>query len=415
MNLFKWLYRNCQGLVHYFTSWLVGLRPPALYFRKTINQTLAIPVEPFKIIWLISFSCITIASNATSNNTHINTTTIHLKQLNAKIQNLKTTLTYTQQQKQNSQQSLLTSEQKLQENQQKLNAIQQELVNIQHAIDTLNLQIANLTQQHKLQQQQLAQQARILYKLTTRKNWLQPIANVQHQQMQQYVKYFIQSNQKLSKSLSNSQLQLDEKMHALQQAIQTKTVLQQTYTQNRQELIRNKNTLVLDLAKSEYNIKQMQQKLTAYKHDQNNLTQLLHTLTTQSVIQTRHSFTHMQKKLPYPLHISNLTKKNLQHGIWFMAPANTPVYAIFPGEVIFANWLNGYGYLMILDHGWGFMTLYAYNQSLLKHIGDTVSTQDQIAIVGHTGIFKQYGLYFEIRHHGKPIAPLTWLSFVSPD
>ena len=83
--------------------------------------------------------------------------------------------------------------------------------------------------------------------------------------------------------------------------------------------------------------------------------------------------------------------------------------AVYSGKVVFSDWLKGYGLLLIIDHGQGFMTLYAHNQTLFKQKGDTVTQGIQIASVGHTGGLKQNGLYFEIRQYGKAIPPLKWL------
>lgn len=84
--------------------------------------------------------------------------------------------------------------------------------------------------------------------------------------------------------------------------------------------------------------------------------------------------------------------------------------AIAPGRVVFADWLKGFGNLIIVDHGEKYLSVYAYNQSLLKKVGDTVSGRDVIATVGSTGGQVESGLYFEIRQNGKPVNPLLWLT-----
>jgi murein hydrolase activator len=100
----------------------------------------------------------------------------------------------------------------------------------------------------------------------------------------------------------------------------------------------------------------------------------------------------------------------MNQGITFFAAEGTPVYAVYSGKIVFSDWLNGYGLLLIIDHGQGFMTLYAHNQSLFKRKGSTVGTGEQIAAVGHSGGIKQNGLYFEVRKHGKTVSPREWLS-----
>ncbi|MBI3545034.1 MAG: peptidoglycan DD-metalloendopeptidase family protein [Gammaproteobacteria bacterium] len=84
------------------------------------------------------------------------------------------------------------------------------------------------------------------------------------------------------------------------------------------------------------------------------------------------------------------------------------VISVFPGRVVYADWLRGFGLLLILEHGDGYMTLYGHNQSLRKGIGDRVEAGEIIASLGNTGDAAQPGLYFEIRQNGEPRDPLIW-------
>jgi len=97
-------------------------------------------------------------------------------------------------------------------------------------------------------------------------------------------------------------------------------------------------------------------------------------------------------------------------GIVLRAAAGTPVKVVAPGTVVYANWLRGFGNLIIVDHGKQYLTVYAYNQSLLKQVGDPVAAGDAIATVGATGGQVESGLYFEIRYRGAPVDPAQWLA-----
>ncbi len=97
-------------------------------------------------------------------------------------------------------------------------------------------------------------------------------------------------------------------------------------------------------------------------------------------------------------------------GIIIAAPKGKEIHAVSDGEVVFADWLRGFGLLMIIDHYDGYMSLYGQNDSLLKSEGTTVRRNEIIANVGRSGGIDQNGLYFEIRHKGKPTNPLNWLS-----
>lgn len=96
------------------------------------------------------------------------------------------------------------------------------------------------------------------------------------------------------------------------------------------------------------------------------------------------------------------------NGVIIKAREGKPVYAVSHGRVAYADWLRGYGLLLIIDHGNGYMSLYGHNQSLLKETGDWVDAGDSIATIGNTGGHSHSGLYFEIRYKGKPRNPLNW-------
>ena len=95
-------------------------------------------------------------------------------------------------------------------------------------------------------------------------------------------------------------------------------------------------------------------------------------------------------------------------GIFMDAKEGTEVQAIFPGRVAYADWLRGFGLLLILDHGDGYMSLYSHNQMLYKELGEWVNVGETVAQVGSSGGLKKTGLYFEIRHNGEPHDPLIW-------
>jgi septal ring factor EnvC (AmiA/AmiB activator) len=97
-----------------------------------------------------------------------------------------------------------------------------------------------------------------------------------------------------------------------------------------------------------------------------------------------------------------------QSGIDIRPEENDSVRAVFYGKVIFSKWFQGYGNLMIIDHGDSYYSLYAHNKELLKKMGEIVEKGEVIAIAGDTGSIKGLCLHFEIRHHGKPVNPMKW-------
>lgn len=101
-------------------------------------------------------------------------------------------------------------------------------------------------------------------------------------------------------------------------------------------------------------------------------------------------------------------------GVQVAAPAGTPVRSIYHGQVVFSDWLPGYGLLIIVDHGEEYMSLYGHNEALLKESGDWVAPGEAIAQVGDSGGQSQTALYFEIRRGGDPVDPQPWMSRAEP-
>ena len=97
-------------------------------------------------------------------------------------------------------------------------------------------------------------------------------------------------------------------------------------------------------------------------------------------------------------------------GIVLEAPAGRNVRAVAHGRVVFADWLRGFGLMIILDHGGGYMSLYGHNESLLREPGEWVNPGDPLATVGDSGTHARAGLYFEIRRDGRPQDPARWCS-----
>lgn len=97
------------------------------------------------------------------------------------------------------------------------------------------------------------------------------------------------------------------------------------------------------------------------------------------------------------------------HGLLIAAGLGTPVRAVADGNVVFAEWMTGYGLILIVDHGNGYLSLYAHNESLLKDVGAAVKRGDAVARVGNSGGLAQPALYFELRRNGQPVDPGSWL------
>jgi murein hydrolase activator len=97
-------------------------------------------------------------------------------------------------------------------------------------------------------------------------------------------------------------------------------------------------------------------------------------------------------------------------GLLIRCATGETVHAIADGRVVYADWLRGFGNLLILDHGGGYMSLYGNNEGLLRQVGESVRAGDPLAQAGATGNSAESGLYFELRRNGAPFDPMTWIA-----
>ena len=157
--------------------------------------------------------------------------------------------------------------------------------------------------------------------------------------------------------------------------------------------------------------------LSQEKQKQASLQSLLHELEAKKHSPLQGSFAKQPGKLPWPvkgkiIQYYGQTQQSVSGaqstGVKLAAVRGTEVQAIFPGTVIFADWFDHYGWLLIIDHGDEYMSLYAHAEGLYKNVGDYVTQGEIIALVGDSGDTDRTLLYFEIRRQGKPVDPAKW-------
>lgn len=125
-------------------------------------------------------------------------------------------------------------------------------------------------------------------------------------------------------------------------------------------------------------------------------------------------FARLQGRLPWPVagaivqRFGDRRFETRWDGIVIGAREGAAIHAVAPGKVVFADWLIGYGLMIIVDHGKGYMSLYAFNQNLNKSVGDYVKTGEVLASVGRSGGRSQAALYFGIRIKGRAVDPEKW-------
>jgi septal ring factor EnvC (AmiA/AmiB activator) len=113
-------------------------------------------------------------------------------------------------------------------------------------------------------------------------------------------------------------------------------------------------------------------------------------------------------KLFGPYTLPKVNVQAIHNGITIAADRGEPVRAVHGGRVLFADWVKGYGNVIIIDHGNHYYSVYAHLEEFFRDVNQTVEPGDVIATVGDSGAMGTAGLYFELRHHGRPINPLEW-------
>ena len=215
-----------------------------------------------------------------------------------------------------------------------------------------------------------------------------------------------------------------EELAGVQQQIDASTVAlaeREAELKSQQQAVMNaqgeRQLAVLDLSESiDSNAEQLKEK----EADRQKLESLLAAIE-EAVVNLRvpedfQPFSKVRGKMPWPVagkpsnrfgNPRNEGKMRWQ-GVAIPAEEGATVRAIHHGRVVYADWLRGSGLLLIIDHGDGYMSLYAHNQSLLKDVGEWVTAGTAISTVGNSGGQDRFALYFEVRHQGKPVDPAAW-------
>jgi len=300
-----------------------------------------------------------------------------------------------------------------------INQIELNLKNTQSKIITLAAEKKQLIIAKNKQESLLAQQLRSAY-TTGQHDYLKLLLNQdQSEKIQRTISYYQYLNQARTKEIDKFQITIAQllKVSTEHQAqIEQLKQLKNTQLQQDNQLRSNKSQRSKTLTKLSRKLLSSQQQLNKLKAEENNLNQALNKLA--AIIQAEIDLTGLSKlkrKLSWPvkgrmLHRFGTRKQGYLKwkGVLISAPISRQVQTIHNGTVLFSDWLKGYGLLTVIDHGNGYMSLYAHNQTLLKSVGDRVETGEPIALIGQSGGLEQSGLYFEIRHQGKALNPKLW-------
>ena len=245
--------------------------------------------------------------------------------------------------------------------------------------------------------------------------------------------YFNYINKERLKNLSNKEAavkllsQLDQQKKTetelLQQTLEEKRAEQSLLEQDRKQRNALLTKIKQDYSSNEHQLTQLQENEISLKNLMSSLPITDEELAVnvgqnkekiQGNTEFKGDFTTLKGSLPWPVKgrlaqtFGSPRADSHWDGVLIEANEGTDIKAVTEGKVVYAEWKMGYGMLLIIDHGHGYMTLYAFNQSLYKHEGDWVEAGDVIATVGQSGGRSQAGLYFGIRQNGTPVDPLEW-------
>ncbi|QEI13765.1 murein hydrolase activator EnvC family protein [Cellvibrio japonicus] len=324
------------------------------------------------------------------------------------------------------------SEKDINELQKKADKINQELKQQQQELNKLEHERAALERQQQAQLAQLTEQVRASHRLGQQSE-LKVLFNQESPgdfaRIMKYHSYFMAAhNQKLA-GYRETIAQIDNLTPAIVQRTDELRGLQEQLDRQRNQLKKLHGQRQSALAKVNHSLKDKQEALRQAVQDRNRLQALMNQVAKRVAGAAQspayvplppggERFSKRKGRMPWPTQGSMIHRFGSARiagqinwsGAYISAPAGNSVVAVHHGRVVFADYFGGHGLLIIVDHGEGYMSLYAHNQELLKKAGELVSAGDTIARVGNSGGQSSNGLYFEIRYQGKPIDPGAWLA-----
>ncbi len=254
----------------------------------------------------------------------------------------------------------------------------------------------------------------------------------------QYFKYVARSRATLLAALRNNFAALNTVSKATREQRAELKSLRAEQAAQKKALEKEQLTRQRVLGKMSQQLRQQRREINRLQRDENRLAQLVDKLT-KMLAQPKsgslfrndnlpdnrfdgNPFDQLRGKLTLPVkgEVTNRfgaprpDSTVLWKGLFLRTSSGQSVKAIAAGRVVFADWLRGFGNLLIIDHGKGYMSLYGNNETLFKQVGEMLHGGDIVAAVGNSGGNEDSGLYFELRHESKPLDPMKWLAAKSP-
>ncbi len=347
-----------------------------------------------------------------------------LEQLQKRIKLLQTDLQSNQKKKSRAEEQLEAVEREINTSSREIARLDSELADTQAQLQQLQEQRKSVTEALSLQAGRLADEARAAYAMG-RQQQVKLLLNQENPDaMGRMLTYFTYLSRARTEHISNMRATLGQ-LHELEVDIELKSQnlvdlrgIQKIYFADIQTQ-KTRRKLLLTTLTSQLVVQG--NKLGILQDDEKQLQSLVYSLREllsdiPADANQHRPFKSLKGKLRWPAKgylskrfgnrrgSSGLTWK----GVLISAPEGGQVKAVSQGRVAFADWLRGFGLLLIIDHGDGYMSLYGQNQALYKEVGEWVDSEEVVATLGASGGKTEAGLYFELRHRGRPINPVSW-------
>mgnify|MGYP000221068537 CR=1 FL=1 len=294
----------------------------------------------------------------------------------------------------------------------------QQLILVAQEQQQLRSKEQNLNTQKVMQQAALSKQVKSAY-MTGNHNVLQLILNQdKSSETQRLLGYYHFLNKARIESITQLKQTLTELQYVqseLKTSEQRLTALKKTQLAHEKSLGQEKNKRSKALQALNKSYLKNSEDLERYQLSEIDIKQLIRNAQQVKPIKLN-GLTQHKRKLKHPVKGkirhrfgSKRHGRLLWKGITIAGNEGQSISAIHHGKVIYSDWIKGFGLVIVIDHGKGFMSLYGHNQALLKNAGDMVTANEKIALLGQSGGQNQPGLYFEIRYKGKAINPTQWL------
>lgn len=350
--------------------------------------------------------------------------TRQLEQLRQRITALKQELISSRSQYSDVVKQLAQTETEIGQRVRELRKLKRELSAQNRKLDKLQREQKQLQQALATQRELLAEQIRAAY-VIGRQEYLKLLLNQENPaavgRMVTYYDYFNRARGEHIETALATMARLDKVEAGIRQQHAQLSALHRQESAQKAKLekhYRQRKTVLASLGKE---ISSKDQQLRQLLENEQQLQQLLQALNRDLgdilvAKEQQRPFAQLRGKLAWPttgqvqkLFGKSRTAGNLRwNGILIDGHEGNTVFSVARGRVAYADWLRGYGLLLIIDHGDGYMSLYGHNQSLFKEVGDWVEADEAVASVGNSGGQAHSGLYFEIRQNGKPVNPADW-------